>query len=170
MATKAEQLVSMEYVKECVALKDGLLYWKRRPAEHFKRKQKDRAETLAGTVTAQGYTRVCIAKDGKRHYLLAHRIIWMLHHGAWPTQIIDHINRNPSDNRIENLRDVANDENLRNNGNANGTGLKGAHRLKRGGSNPFVAHITLDGIQRYLGVFSTAEEAHQAHLNAARAK
>lgn len=35
-----------------------------------------------------------------------HRIIWLIHHGMWPTHTIDHIDRDPSNNRIVNLRDV----------------------------------------------------------------
>ena len=37
---------------------------------------------------------------------MAHRVAWALHYGNWPEYTIDHINRDPSDNRIENLRDV----------------------------------------------------------------
>jgi len=45
-----------------------------------------------------------------------HRIIWLMCHGAWPKNEIDHINRNPSDNRIGNLRDVPHLLNMQNRG------------------------------------------------------
>ena len=44
----------------------------------------------------------------------AHRLAWLLHHGTWPAQIIDHINGIGTDNRIANLRDVSQQENCRN--------------------------------------------------------
>lgn len=58
---------------------------------------------IAGTVHgARGYLRVVI--DRERLYL--HRLAWMYVYGAMPIGVVDHINRNPSDNRIVNLRDT----------------------------------------------------------------
>jgi hypothetical protein len=37
---------------------------------------------------------------------MAHRIAWALQYGDWPQHTIDHINKDASDNRLENLRDV----------------------------------------------------------------
>jgi hypothetical protein len=48
-----------------------------------------------------------------REYL-AHRVVWAIHHGAWPEGEIDHINGDRSDNRIENLRCVDHATNCRN--------------------------------------------------------
>lgn len=45
---------------------------------------------------------------------LAHRVIWALVHGEWPTGQIDHINGDPFDNRLSNLRQVESFENQRN--------------------------------------------------------
>jgi hypothetical protein len=41
----------------------------------------------------------------ERQYM-AHRVAWALHYNKWPEHTIDHINRDGTDNRIENLRDV----------------------------------------------------------------
>ena len=52
--------------------------------------------------------------NGQRHHILMHRVVWAWHHGRLPTMQIDHINGNGFDNRIENLREVSQSENMRN--------------------------------------------------------
>lgn len=55
-------------------------------------------------------------KDGyliikvKGHQFKAHRIVWLLCNGDFPRCELDHINRNRSDNRIENLRESSRKE------------------------------------------------------------
>lgn len=48
-----------------------------------------------------------------RHFWTLSRIIWKYHYGVEPKGVIDHINGDPTDNRIENLQDVTQGENLR---------------------------------------------------------
>ncbi len=43
-----------------------------------------------------------------------HIAVWAWHHGRFPTLQIDHINGKRFDNRIENLREVTQSENMRN--------------------------------------------------------
>jgi len=52
--------------------------------------------------------------DGKYYSIQMHKIVWVWHHGCFPTMQIDHINGNGFDNRIENLREVTQSENMRN--------------------------------------------------------
>lgn len=52
-----------------------------------------------GSLRTDGYRHLSIER--KRHFF--HRIVFFYHHGYLP-KYIDHINRNKSDNRIENLR------------------------------------------------------------------
>ena len=52
--------------------------------------------------------------DGHRYVMCYHRAVCAWHHGRLPTMQIDHINRDSFDNRIENLREVTQSENLLN--------------------------------------------------------
>ena len=64
----------------------------------------------AGTKDARGYWRICV--DGVIYQ--AHRLAWLHVHGHWPIYEIDHRDRDPSNNRIANLRDVPKLLNARN--------------------------------------------------------
>lgn len=46
--------------------------------------------------------------------VFSHHIAWSWLTGRWPERHIDHVNRNRSDNRAANLRDVSQSENIRN--------------------------------------------------------
>ena len=63
------------------------------------------------TKTKAGYYQVTI--DYQRYYV--HRLAWFLVHGEQPEEI-DHINRDRTDNRLCNLRNVTRGQNLLNNG------------------------------------------------------
>lgn len=51
---------------------------------------------------------------GKKY--IAHRLAWYLSYGTWPTMLIDHIDRDKGNNRLENLREVNVEGNQRNKG------------------------------------------------------
>lgn len=125
-----------------------------------------RLDRVAGSPDRHGYLQTRI--DGQIYF--NHRLIWLHVYGEWPRNVIDHINGNPSDNRIENLRDVSrkvNQENQRKAASSNKTtGLLGASLHKATGK--FVASIQVDGDKRYLGLHETPEQAHQTYINAKR--
>jgi len=58
--------------------------------------------TIAGGTNNSGY--VMLRIDGQR--CMAHRAAWLYMTGEWPSNEIDHINRDGFDNRFVNLRDV----------------------------------------------------------------
>jgi len=80
--------IDYEEISEAVYYKDGLLFWKKN-------------DKPAGTTTAAGYSKVQINKIAYS----AHRLVWVLFNKEIPLdKQIDHIDRNPNNNRIENLR------------------------------------------------------------------
>jgi hypothetical protein len=100
-----------------------------------------------------GYFRATINKK----IYLAHRIIFMMHHGFVP-KIIDHINGNRSDNRIDNLRVASNNQNAWNRiANKNSTNPIKGIRLHK--DNKWEARIQVNKKSKYLGVFDDIELA-----------
>lgn len=95
----------------------GKLFWLHRAADLFPSKSAAKswnarfagAEALA-TDNGQGY----LAGRINGRPLKAHRVVWAISYGEWPIGEIDHINGNPGDNRIANLRAVGRTENTRN--------------------------------------------------------
>jgi hypothetical protein len=132
----------------------------------IKRHQGIKLHAPAGTLHPDGRREICIY--GRRHK--AARLAWLLTHGVWPTGCIDHISGDPSDDRIENLRDVSHRENLQNQ-------VRPQRSNKSSGylgvtlrcTGKWQARIGLKGKGNlYLGSYETAEAAHQAYLEAKR--
>lgn len=116
---------------------------------------------LCGTLNDKGY--VIVSYMGGRHK--GHRLAWYLMTGEWPTQPIDHINRNRSDNRWDNLRLTTPIENAQNSDYVRGNVAKrGVRYRERDGS--YEARIIIDGQRYQLGSFSTEEEASKAYEDA----
>jgi hypothetical protein len=116
------------------------------------------AGKVAGGVNNTGY--VAIKINGRQY--LAHRLAWLIINGEWPTNQIDHIDINPVNNRIANLRLATSKENKQNSGlrKDSATGVTGVHWYKR--DRKFMAHIRVDGNLRHLGYFPTLAEAAAA--------
>ena len=160
-APTKKDLPTAEYVRSVLAYdpETGVLRW-------LKRGKGRRTAFPAGCINANGYRYITI---NYRH-LISHRLAWLITHGEWPTEQIDHINGDRSDNRLCNLREcslVGNMQNLRKAKTTNvTTGLLGASLLKTTGA--FRATIGIEGKQIHLGCFKTAEEAHAVYLEAKR--
>jgi hypothetical protein len=110
-------------------------------------------------------------KHGSVHQvrIMAHRAAWAVHHGKWPSGQIDHINGDPADNRIQNLRVVSQSENQRNKRvrKDNTSGVPGVFWLKRIRRWQAMAPDGHGGAI-YLGVFKTLEDAAEARARATR--
>lgn len=109
----------------------------------------------------QGYK--CGAVNGGQ--FKAHRIIWVIAYGSEPNGQIDHIDGDRVNNRLSNLRDVSNKENSRSAAipKNNTSGFMG---VSKGPKDNFRAQIKVDGRQRFLGHWPTAEAAHEAYIQA----
>lgn len=147
----------------------GKLFWRERDIKWFKGENRAAAwnsrfsNTEAFiTITVKGYKRGSVF--GKLYF--AHRIIWLMLFGSWPTDQIDHINRVPSDNRIENLREADSKENGRNRkcSSTNKSGTIGVSWYKS--SKTWQAQIKVDGRQIYLGRFEDLNAATKARKRA----
>lgn len=135
----------------------GVFTWLRKPCKAI------HAGSVAGGYHPDGY--IVIRIDGRLYK--AHRLAWLHFYGEWPSLSIDHINGQRSDNRIANLRYVTHQQNMENRRVAHKgskTGLLGVH-LNYG---RFVARIRVKGALKHLGSFSSANEAHQAYVDAKR--
>ena len=68
---------------------------------------------VKGTVDGRGYPHTRLRLEGQHPTIRLHHMVWAVVHGRFPSQI-DHINGNPLDNRLENLREVSSSENMLN--------------------------------------------------------
>lgn len=75
--------------------------------------------------------------------------------------VVDHINRNGLDNRRANLRIVSKNQNQWNRSVTKGRKYKGVSKQAR--YNGFIANITCDGVEHYLGAYETEEDAALAY-------
>lgn len=116
----------------------------------------------AGYTEDSGYLRISV--DGKNYR--AHRLAWLWNHGELPARL-DHIDRDPSNNRIENLRPCTQSQNLSNSTKRSGgsSRWKGVYWHKC--SNKWMARIQVNGKTKYLGIFATEADAAQAYNLAA---
>lgn len=143
-------MVTQEQVKELFEYKENSLYWK----ISVPRAKKDRP---AGCLLQSGYRQIR-TKYGK---YLEHRLIYLYHHGVLPTYI-DHIDGNPSNNSIENLRECTHMQNHFNQKKHknNTSGFKGVsfHNL----TQKWRASVYINYKQYHLGLFEDIQEASAA--------
>lgn len=125
-------------------------------AEHGRifRKSGPGSATQAAYIDNLGYRRIDIFK--RRHF--EHRLVWLIHHGEWPKDQIDHINHNRADNRIENLRAVTPMDNSRNRS-PSARSRRGALGVSRKKDGRWRATIGSGNQVEHLGIFGTEEEA-----------
>jgi len=147
-----------EYLKKLLSYdkETGLFFWNIS-------KGTIKAGKKAGFKQSKGYIQISI--DNKQYF--AHRLAWLYIHGAWPINLIDHIDQNKENNKIENLRDVTKEINFQNQSKShsnNKTNLLGVHYKKS--IDKYAARIKSNGKDYFLGYFDNPEDASTRYFEA----
>lgn len=131
----------------------GNLYWSENFAPRARKGQ------IAGSLDSDGYRQIKI--DGT--IVFAHRIVWLMHNKNSPEQI-DHIDRNKTNNKIENLRASNNTNNQQNTNTRkdNTSGQVGVVYRK----GKWIARISASNIRYNLGAYEKFEDAVLAYKEA----
>lgn len=143
-------MLDQDTIRALFEYRDGALYWKhlRGPVKPGRR---------AGSVVSSSGRRH-IEVNGKAYS--EHRLIFAMFTGEWPP-LVDHINRDVKDNRIENLRAATKSQNNWNSRRRrdNKSGVKGVDLHKFG---RWRARLCVHGVSVHVGMFATKEEAETA--------
>lgn len=149
--TKARLLPSKEELHALLEYKDGKLFWK------VKKRNGAKPGDEAGYVNNTGYKMVRV------NYVayLQHRLIWIMH-GNDPVDCLDHIDGDPLNNRIENLRSATDSQN---NWNAklkstNTSGVKGVNWCKK--YMRWHGRVSFKGKRHHVGYFKDKDECVNA--------
>jgi hypothetical protein len=128
-------------------------------------KTKKKGQRVGGRRKIDGRQQVMLSLKGKSYCFLIYRIVWLLHNGKWPSKTIDHIDGDCTNDRIENLRDITQQDNNENRyiaASVSQTGILGVCPHKPSGK--IRATISKDGKQQHLGLFTSVDQAEAAYL------
>jgi hypothetical protein len=112
-----------------------------------------------------GYYQVSLFKEGKAKRISVHVLVAMTWLGHIPdgTQkiVVDHINNDKLDNRLQNLQLISNRENTskdKKNGSSQYTGVSWHKK-----TNKWIAYIAINDKRKHLGLFQTEKQAHLSY-------
>lgn len=142
--------LTKEILEDLFEYRDGELYRKKDVGRKWKAGQK------VGSLHSNGLGYVNVKLFKKNHYL--HRLVFLMHHGHLP-QFVDHIDGNPANNRIENLRAASRSENAWNykKPTTNKSGYKGVSFAKN--CNKWRVRIGVKASRYTVGMFDNLEDA-----------
>jgi len=149
-------MLTQDLLKELFEYQNGMLFWVVSRGNVYPGKR-------AGTLRKNGYRQIAINQTA--YY--EHRLIFLYHHGYLPAEL-DHIDRNPANNCIENLREATHSQNQCNmlkhkNSSSRYKGVSWSKRDKR-----WVAYIMINGKNKNLGSFIDEIDAAVAYNCAAQ--
>lgn len=113
-----------------------------------------------------GYMQIDLRKSSIRKSITVHKlvaIVFLNHKPCGYKLVVDHINDNPKDNRVENLHIVTQRFNVCKTQGKYSSKYKGVYFDKS--RNKWMAAITINGKKKHLGRFSSEYEAHLAYQN-----
>jgi hypothetical protein len=141
-------MITQQQAIDLFDYEDGNLYWRLPKANHIN------VGDLAGYINSDGYVIIGL----KYRYYGAHRIIFLREHG-WLPKIVDHVDGNRSNNKIENLRGATRAQNAANTKKStrNKSGHKNVSWNKK--SNAWTVTIQLNGRNNFIGAFKDLEIA-----------
>lgn len=150
-----DSTLTQEYLQSLFEYRDGNLYWKKTINSRAIKNSK------AGYISKKGYCYITVNKKT----FLAHRLIFTFFHGYIPN-VIDHIDRNPLNNKIENLRDVTSQINSYNQklNIKNKSGVSGVSFCKR--RKLWVVRFNVNKKPMYFGRFKDLELAELVAIEA----
>lgn len=156
-----KELPSIDAIRSAVDYnkKTGKFTWKTRGEMSKSWNSKWAGKPAFDTLHPYGYRK---GRFG-RFELLAHRVAWAVSYGFWPEEEIDHIDRNPDNNKIENLRLATPSNNQWNKAKykTNTSGYKGVTWSKDKGK--WMARCSAFGKEKFLGYFDDAKSASEAY-------
>lgn len=122
-----------------------------------------------GTISKCGYYRTTInycgtiSFSGNIHQLVA--MVFLNHKKCGLGAVVDHINHNKLDNRVENLRVISHRENIGHTSKETASKYPGVWFHKGSKQRPWATNIYVNGKNKYIGTFKTEKEAHMAYQN-----
>tara|TARA_R110002167_G_scaffold83526_8_gene226815 strand:- start:2904 stop:3512 length:609 start_codon:yes stop_codon:yes gene_type:complete len=168
MSELREKLITVQTLKRMVAVDtdSGRIFWKERDISFFADGKQSAHQNCAAwngkyagkeafLTDANGYR---CGRIFQKQYP-AHRIVYAVAHGRWPSGNIDHIDGDPKNNSVSNLRDVTQTENMQNcrirSDNKSGCAGVSWHKARM----KWHVRITDSGKTKSLGYFCDLEEA-----------
>ena len=145
-------------IKSSWKIQEGVLVWARKANGG-----KNTGDPVGFSVRKSGHKNVYLTLNGKLQGFVYARVVWMLHYGEWPEQEIDHIDCNPQNDAVENLRQASREENSQNTRfGRNGKSCKGTYQDKRSGK--WNCQVQAFGKVHGRYGFETEQQAYEARM------
>ena len=141
----------------------GLIYWKKHTQKGGSKRKLDKP---VGSYEGGGYLQISIVLHNYQWRIRAHRVAWYLYYGEVPFDLIDHIDHNKTNNRIDNLRETNSSKNVRHSSIQKAKLKKyseghciGVHKRRDNLKKPYRATYGINNKKMCLGYYTTMVEA-----------